>query len=196
MTETATIYKGDTGGPWLVGHMLDDGTLATLGGSYSCSIKVAGTGIDRAVTDQTGDIKRFIAALNPSETETLSAGQYVVAIEISNPALIPPLRTETHVILTVEEQIVGSSYVPAAETDIERLTREIAAVKAQRVNLATGGAVAQLWRDGRRVEYKIASMSELNDLVRMLESELAAAQVAAGITPTNRRRAIGLAWRN
>lgn len=100
---------------------------------------------------------------------------------------------------TLEESfgvnVVDSVLGPVAETDVERLTREITECKAQRVKVATGGGVVMLWRDGRRVSYQIASTDNLNNLIRVLEGELAAAQAAAGIVPaTPRRRAIGLLW--
>lgn len=92
--------------------------------------------------------------------------------------------------------VVDSVLGPVAETDIERLTREIGELKAQRVNIATGNAIIDIWRDGRRLRKKAGSLAEINDLIRQLESELVAAQIAAGITPTNRRRPIALAYRN
>lgn len=193
MTETASIYKGDTAGPWNVGHLLDDGTLATITGGYSCTIKVAGSAIERAVTDTTVDSKRFIAALTPTETDTLAVGQHVVAIEVVNNALTPPLRVETHIILTVSEQIVGSSYVPVAETEVERITREISEARTARAAQMRGETVQEIWRDGRRIVRKIPSLKELNDLIFALERELVdATNVAAG---RPKRRAMSLAWR-
>lgn len=196
MTETASIYKGDTGGPWNVGHRLDDGTLATLTVAYTCTIKVAGAAIERAVTVKNVDSTRFIAALEPTETATLDVGTHVVAIEVVNNSLTPPLRIETHIILTVEEQIVGSDHVPTTETEIERLTREITELKAQRINVASGNAVIDVWREGRRIRKHISTIEELNSLIRLLEAELVSAQVAAGVTTTSRRRAITLGYRN
>lgn len=98
---------------------------------------------------------------------------------------------------TLEESfgvdIVDSVIGPASETEIERLTREIAEIKAQRVNVALGNAVIDIWRDGRRLRKHISSIAELDALVRTLEAELSAAQVAAGaVTEAPRRRsAIG-----
>lgn len=112
--------------------------------------------------------------------------------------VIYTIRATTSGGKTLEEafgiDIVDTVLGPVAESDIARLTREIAAVKAQRINLATGSAVIQVWRDGRRVEYKIGTVEELNALIRVLEGELSAAQAAAGVTVTSRRRGIGLQW--
>lgn len=68
--------------------------------------------------------------------------------------------------------------------------------ESKRHEVATGGSVVELWRDGRRVTRKISSIDELNTYIATLKAELVEAQIAEGITPTNRRRAISLAWRN
>lgn len=195
MTETLSIYRGDSTPPRLIGHRLDDGSLATLTGQYACRIKVAGTAIDRAVTTVTGDNKQFIAALTPAETATLAVGQHVLAIEIENLSLAPPWRAETHLILTIEEQIIGSSHVPAAETEVERLTREIGEIRAKRRDVALGKAIVEVWRDGRRVRTPIATLAEFDALVRTLEGELMAARIAAGeASVPARRSAIGVCY--
>jgi hypothetical protein len=193
MTETASIFKGDTGGPWNVGHRLDDGTLATLGVSYTCSIKVAGAGIERAVTDKTGDDKRFIAALTPTETNTLTPGQYVVAIEVINNGLTPPLRVETHIILTVSEQIVGSDHVPPAATELDRLTALKTALE-DALLIAAGGAPVEVWngRYGNKVKYLTMSYDQIEMALARVKRDIAAEQrVAAGGA---RRAPIGVFW--
>lgn len=87
--------------------------------------------------------------------------------------------------------IVDSLSEPVAETDIERLTREIAECKAQRINVASGNAVVDVWREGRRVRKNVASLKDLNDLIRILEGELVLAKGDAGVVATPRRTAIG-----
>jgi hypothetical protein len=197
MTDTLSIYKGDTAGPWNVGVTGDDGALVTITPPWTCKIKVAGTAIDRAVSDRTVDNKRFIAALTPAETDTLEVGLYVVAVEIENTTTTPPMRREHHIVLTVEKHVVGTTDVPAAsETEIERLTREISELKTQRINVASGNAVIDVWREGRRIRKHVSTIDELNSLIRLLEGELVSAQVAAGVTPTTRRRPIALVWNN
>lgn len=191
MTETTSIFQGDLA-KWNVGHKLDDGSLATLDANYTCVIKVAGTTIERPVTDKNADDTRFIAALTPTETNGLDVGQYVVAIEIENTSLTPALRIETHIILTVNEQVVGADTNPdAVESDVDRLTREIAEAKSQRALVASGKAVIDAWRDGRRIRRHIPTMSELEEHIRQLEGELYQAQVDAGTSATPRRTAIG-----
>lgn len=92
--------------------------------------------------------------------------------------------------------IVDTVLGVTAETDIARLTRQIAEAKAQRQNIALGQAVVEVMRDGRKVVRKLATMAELENYIRVLESELVAAQVDAGVTPTRPRRAISFAYRN
>lgn len=89
-----------------------------------------------------------------------------------------------------------ATYVAPAETEVERLTREIAEAKAQRALVATGQAVVDVWRDGRRIRKMIPTLRELESYIRDLEAELYSAQLAAGMTVTPRRRAIDLAWGN
>lgn len=88
--------------------------------------------------------------------------------------------------------VIDTVLGPPVETDITRLTREIAEAKAQRRVVALGNAVIDVWRDGRRVRKYIATLADLEAYIRTLEGELAQFQVAAGIEPTSRRSAIGI----
>jgi hypothetical protein len=89
-----------------------------------------------------------------------------------------------------------TTYVAPVESDVERLTREIAEAKSQRALVATGQAVIDVWRDGRRIRKMIPTLAQLEAYIRQLEGELYTAQLAAGQTVTPRRRAIDLAWGN
>lgn len=91
--------------------------------------------------------------------------------------------------------IVDSVTGPAAETDIAKLTRMISEAVDARHKLATGTDVVDVWRDGRRMRFQKSKIAELDAYITNLRSDLTAAQVDAGVTPTRRRRAIGLAWR-
>jgi hypothetical protein len=99
---------------------------------------------------------------------------------------------------TLEESfgvdVIDTSIGPAAETDVERITRELAAARALRITIASGNAVTELWRDGRRITKKMPSLRELTEHIRVLESELVSASATAA--GTARRRPISLAWRN
>lgn len=90
--------------------------------------------------------------------------------------------------------IVETTYEAPAETDVERLTREIAEAKAQRALVAQGKAVIDAWRDGRRIRRAVPTLAELERHIRQLEGELAAAQVDAGIASAPRRTAIGTGY--
>jgi len=72
----------------------------------------------------------------------------------------------------------------------------ISEVEAQRQKVALGQSFIELWRDGRRVRVEVNGLDGLNSYLRTLRSELTEAQVAEGITPTRRRRAISIGYRN
>lgn len=72
----------------------------------------------------------------------------------------------------------------------------ISAVEVQRQKVALGQAFVELWRDGRRVTVQVTNLDGLEKYLQTLRSELTAAQVAEGVAPTRRRRAIGLAYPN
>ena len=90
--------------------------------------------------------------------------------------------------------IVETTYEAPAETDVERLTREIAEAKAQRALVAQGKAVIDAWRDGRRIRRMVPTLADLEAHIRQLEGELFAAQIAAGMTVTPRRTAISTGY--
>lgn len=77
-----------------------------------------------------------------------------------------------------------------------QITTWIAEVEAQRQKVALGQAFVELWREGRRVTVQVTDLDGLEKYLATLRSELTEAQLLEGITPTRRRRAIGLAWRN
>ena len=81
----------------------------------------------------------------------------------------------------------------ATATQIEAWITE---VEAQRQKVALGQSFIELWRDGRRVRVEVNGLDGLNSYLRTLRSELTEAQVAEGITPTRRRRAISIGYRN
>lgn len=81
----------------------------------------------------------------------------------------------------------------ATATQIETWITE---VEAQRQKVALGQSFIELWRDGRRVRVEVNGLDGLNSYLRTLRSELTEAQVAEGITPTRRRRAISIGYRN
>lgn len=79
---------------------------------------------------------------------------------------------------------------------IAELETMIAEAEEQRHIVALGTATVTITRDGRSITKKVPTLAELEAYIRTLKAELTALQVAAGDTPTYRRRAIGLAWRN
>lgn len=92
--------------------------------------------------------------------------------------------------------IVDNALVPPEGDTITVLSAQIADLKAQRLKVAMGESVIEVWRDGRRMKMQEVTLSEVDALIRKLEGELAAAQDAAGVTVTTpRRRAIRANWR-
>lgn len=81
----------------------------------------------------------------------------------------------------------------ATSTQIQGWITEI---EAQRQKVALGQAFVDVWRDGRRVTVEVTGLADLEKYIQTLRSELVEAQFAEGVTPTRRRRAIGLAYRN
>lgn len=195
MTDTQSIYKGDTAGPWNVGVTRDDGSLETISAPWTCKIRVGGTAIDRAVSDRTADNLRFIAALTPAETLALSEQQYVVAIEIENPTTTPPVRREHHIILTVEKHVVGSSNLPdVAAMQLDMLREDRQQIWDAIAAKARGDLIKEVWRDGRRLVNFDMSLADMRAVLDMFDAEIARREEVAGISERPRRRAIGLLW--
>lgn len=70
----------------------------------------------------------------------------------------------------------------------------IGEAEAHRHDVATGGAVIDVWRDGRRIRKHISDIDELNAYIDRLNTEYAAA--VASEAGSNRRRPISLRWAN
>lgn len=137
---------------------------------------------------------------NPSNSEASGVTRVLLSSGSHGQRCVYTVRVTTSGGRTLEEafgvDVVDTVLGAPVETEVDRLTRQIAEAKAQRHKVAKGEAVVEVGRDGRRMVRKFASMGELEAYIRALESELAAMQIEAGETPTRRRRAIGLAWRN
>jgi hypothetical protein len=165
--------------PW--GDQLGDGE-ALIGIAAVTFINAAGTTQPSAATFATNSTMVWLTGGTPGSTAIFS------------------VRVTTSRNRTLEKAFAvlvrETTYVPPAETEIERLTREIVEAKSQRALVATGQAVIDVWRDGRRIRKMIPTLKELEAYIRQLEGELYTAQLAAGVTVTPRRAAIDLAWRN
>lgn len=91
--------------------------------------------------------------------------------------------------------IVNKITGPTVETDVAKLERYITEAEAARHKLMMGADVVDVWRDGKRMRFQKVKLAELNDYIAGLKAQLTTAQIAAGVAPTARRRAISLAWR-
>jgi len=89
-------------------------------------------------------------------------------------------------------EIVDTVLGAVAPTDLENLKADLAAVRAAKIELATGKMVTEIWRDGRRIVKGKASMSDL----LALESNLLGLIRDAEATESNvpKRRAIPILW--
>lgn len=77
-----------------------------------------------------------------------------------------------------------------------QITTWISEVEGQRHKVAMGQTFVELWRDGRKVRVEVPNIDALNAYLTQLKSDLVQAQVDEGVTPTRRRRAVGIAYRN
>lgn len=117
------IKQGDTAGIWRVGHVLSDPGVAPkvyadLTTGYSCKIRAVyeadGTEAvaERAVSDLDADNTHFLAALLPAETASLNVGKVIVAVQLQNLSLTPPLRAERHYEVNVFESLAANQPDP------------------------------------------------------------------------------------
>ncbi len=192
MLDAKTIIQGDSVG-WLVWHDTDGaGTLADLSAGYTCNITVGGTAVNRAVTvmqpaySGAAANTAFVAGLTPAETLLFAINQFVVSVKIAKAA--SGFSGEQHGILTVE----SAAPVLALPTDVETLTADLAAVRAARMDLASGKRVDDVMRDGRRITKGRVTLQGLTDLISILERDIdQATNLAAGYS---RRSPIAIGW--
>lgn len=143
----------------------------------------------------------FVAAAgttNPSNSLTTPMSRVWLSGGTHGSRAIYTIKATTDQGRTLEESfgvdIIDTAIGAATLTDVERITAEIVTAKATRAKVAAGEAIEDFWRDGRRIRRKVPAIKELNDLIMALERELdEATQIASGY---NKRRPIGLAWRN
>ena len=76
----------------------------------------------------------------------------------------------------------------------DEIRADIAAVRAQRLALANGERVKDIWRDGRRLTFSEITVDGIAKVLAALADELAEAIALEDGTP--RRRAIGIRYAN
>ena len=92
------VTQGNHSKQWRAYAPDADGCPIPLDANWTCRVVVGS--IDRAVT-ATED-NRFLVQLSDTETDTLTPGEYTLAIEISNPTLTPvPYKRETKIQIIV-----------------------------------------------------------------------------------------------
>lgn len=75
---------------------------------------------------------------------------------------------------------------------LSQLQTWLTEAETARHQLATGAAVVEIMRDGRRLQYRNASLPQLEAYIRTLESDIEKATADAAGRP--RRSAIGVDW--
>lgn len=106
--EIEEISAGDTSPVWEVGFATSvEGelplVLADLDVNFTCRLSVLNSEppIDKVIVTKNVANNRFRAWLTPTETLALGKGRWKVGIQISNPALNPPLVKEEHITLKI-----------------------------------------------------------------------------------------------
>ena len=88
-------------------------------------------------------------------------------------------------VLTVAETVdVATDALTDLQADLEKL-------KTARIQMLTKGGVKEVWRDGRRLVYNVASLKDLNDAIALYEGLIIDAGAAAG-TVKKRHRALSV----
>ena len=151
-----------------------------------------------AITAQTVTFVDAAGTTSPSNTFASGISRVWLAGGTDGLKAIYTIRITTDGARTLEESfsvdIVDTVTGPTPQTEVERITAEIAEAKAMRTKVMKGEAVSEVWREGRRVVKPLPKLSDLNAMIVTLERELAEATAAAA--GTSKRRPIGLAYRN
>lgn len=198
MTDTASISRGSIGGPWRIAARLPNGTLPDLPGDYTCKLKVLGSAIERTITavvpdDDGTPNKRFLVNLTKEETTGLTVGSlYRRVIQIES--VSAGICEEDILDFTVSPGGIEPSDPFTPQTKVERLTAELAEMRAARLAFMNGGTVKQAGsgRYGNQMTFENPTLKDYNEMIAILESDLdAELRIAAG---GRRRGGIGLVW--
>lgn len=84
--------------------------------------------------------------------------------------------------------IAASETLTSTPTD---LAADLATLKSARLELLTTGKIKEVWRDGRRITYNVASVADLERAIATYEGYITDAQTAAG-TANKRFRALSV----
>lgn len=103
-TQSETIYPGDSTDRWIITRV-DSMQKPMLINDHTCSVKVEGTTIDRAIVLMQSDNKAFIGGLLPSETTQLAVGQtYTALVVLEKAGDNPPFKKTMAVMLHVKDK--------------------------------------------------------------------------------------------
>jgi hypothetical protein len=82
--------------------------------------------------------------------------------------------------------------VDPAQSDLDTLKADLTALRQARITALTGTQVKEVWRDGRRLVYNVASVNEISKAIHEYEDLIAIAEASAAGTNRGRYRALGL----
>lgn len=74
-----------------------------------------------------------------------------------------------------------------ATSELQDLRADLVALRKARITLLTGGQIKEVWRDGRRLVYNVASLDDVTKAIHDYESLIAVAEAAAASTTTKPR---------
>jgi hypothetical protein len=84
---------------------------------------------------------------------------------------------------------VVADFDPAQST-LTDLRADLVALRQARVTALTGGQIKEVWRDGRRIAYNVASVADLNKAIHDYENLVTAAEATAAGSNRGRYRAL------
>lgn len=87
--------------------------VPTLDGNWTCALTVpdpaGGAHLvdNQSITLKNADDSAFVAYLTPTQTAALAAGDYVLAVQLSNSTTSPPYSDEELIYFRVSDQLVN-----------------------------------------------------------------------------------------
>jgi hypothetical protein len=76
---------------------------------------------------------------------------------------------------------VAEAVDPAIQS-LDDLKADLIRLRSARISMLTGGQVKEVWREGRRIVYNVASVADLDRAITLYEGLIADAAAAEGTT--------------
>jgi hypothetical protein len=91
----------------------------------------------------------------------------------------------------VGEMVIAEPSDPASSS-LRDLRADLISLRQARITALTGTQVKEVWRDGRRLVYNVASVNEISKAIHEYEDLIADAEASAAGTNRGRYRALGV----